>query len=178
MKRFIFFILLSICGIYACTNLNQNVTLDEEGAESGVRIYALKSFITERNSQKIDETSVVLADKVLVDYEDIVTYNIHTHDFTLTDKGKKAILDLENGGIRKAFAVKAQNSVIYTGYFWSSTMSSDCNWAIMDVIDLPSDNKLKVRLGYPNELYKDGILDRRLDKRLFDILKNDNKLVH
>jgi hypothetical protein len=73
--------------------------------------------------------------------------------------------------IRSAFAVKARGSVIYTGYFWSSLMSSDCDWTVMNVIDLQKNNSLQVQLGYPSDLHRGTITDRRGDSRIIDIFR-------
>jgi hypothetical protein len=155
----------------------QSETLTTQNDSNPIAIYQLKSFKTEDKSYKIDESSIVLEENPLVAYKDIVSYSKTGHIFTLTEEGKKAIQILEQSGIRKAFAIKAKNTVVYTGYFWSKIMSSTCDWTIMDVIDLPLKKTLSVELGYPNDLYKGLVPDRRSDNRIFDILKADNKLV-
>jgi hypothetical protein len=175
MRLSIFLIALSL-SVAACKE--QSVSPTTTAADpNAMGIYAVKSFTTVGNSFKIDENTVVLEEKPLVAYKDIVSYSATGHIITLTEDGKNAVQSLEQSGIRKAFAIKANNVVVYTGYFWSSIMSSNCDWTVMDVIDLPSQKTLKVQLGYPSDLYRGTVPDRRSDTRIFDVLRADNKLL-
>jgi hypothetical protein len=168
-------IAFSLC-MTACRE--KTVTAPAPTGANPMAIYALKSFSTVTlNGFKIDESTVVLQDTPLVAYKDIVSYGATSHVMTLTEAGKKAIQNLEQSGIRKAFAIKAKNTVVYTGYFWSSIMSSTCDWTVMDIIDLPTQKTLKVQLGYPSDLFRATVPDRRSDNRIFDILRADNKLL-
>lgn len=141
-----------------------------------ITIYQLKSFEKVANSSQIDESTIVLKDTPLIEYEDIISYSASGNTFILTKKGRKAIENLEQSGIRSAFAIKAKGTVVYTGYFWSSIMSSNCDWTVMNIIDLQKNNSLQVELGYPSDLYHSRIADRRSDTRILDILRKDNKL--
>ena len=176
MRLPIFLIALSLC-MTACREQSVSPTTTSTDPNS-MAIYALKSFTTvAANGFKIDETTAVLEEQPLVAYKDIVSYSATGHIITLTEDGKKAIQNLEQSGIRKAFAIKANNVVVYTGYFWSSIMSSNCDWTVMDIIDLPSQKTLKVQLGYPSDLFRGTVPDRRSDNRIFDVLRADNKLL-
>jgi hypothetical protein len=171
------FLLIALTLFTTACSKKQVVTLPNPTDANPMAIYALKSFSTFGNGFKIDESTAVLEEQPLVAYKDIVSYSATGHIMTLTEDGKKAIQNLEQSGIRKAFAIKAKNTVVYTGYFWSSIMSSTCDWAIMDIIDLPIQKTLKVQLGYPSDLFRGTVPDRRSDNRIFDILRADNKLI-
>jgi hypothetical protein len=175
MKQLCFLIFLAFY-TNACKE-QQSVSPPIQSDANPVAIYQIKSFKTMDNGLRIDESTAVLEENPLVSYKDIVSYSETSHIMTLSEAGKKAIQNLEQSGIRKAFAIKAKNTVVYTGYFWSSIMSSTCDWTIMDIIDLPMAKTLKIQLGYPSDLYRGLVPDRRSDKRIFDILKNDNKLI-
>jgi hypothetical protein len=171
------FLLIALTLYTTACSKKQVVTPPVPTDANPMAIYALKSFSTFGNGFKIDESTAVLEELPLVAYKDIVSYSATGHIMTLTEDGKKVIQNLEQSGIRKAFAIKAKNTVVYTGYFWSSIMSSTCDWAIMDVIDLPIQKTLKVQLGYPSDLFRGTVPDRRSDNRIFDILRADNKLI-
>jgi hypothetical protein len=141
-----------------------------------IAIYQLKSFEKVANSLEIVESTIVLNDTPLVSYKDIISYSQLSNTFILSEKSRKAIQNLEQSGIRTAFAVKAGGTVVYTGYFWSSILSSNCDWTVIDVFKLPKSNDLHVQLGYPSDLYRGTITDRRGDSRILDILRKDNKL--
>jgi hypothetical protein len=141
-----------------------------------ITIYQLASYEKEANSSKIKESTIVLKDIPLISYEDIISYSETGNTFILSEKGRKAIENIEQSGIRSAFAVKARGTVVYTGYFWSSIMSSNCDWTVMNIINLQKSNSLSVELGYPMDLYRGTITDKRGDSRILDVLRKDNKL--
>jgi hypothetical protein len=174
MKRIFNFGVLICALIFGSCHQNTPETLVNSG--DTVEIYLLESF-NKTTGLKIDESTVQLKSTPLIAYSDIVSYDSSKHIFKLTDNGKNVLTNLTQSGIRMAYAVKVKDTVIYTGYFWSSIMSSSCDWGVMDIIDLPLKNEIAVRVGYPGLAAGDVIPDKRNDKRIIDILKSGNKLI-
>jgi hypothetical protein len=88
------------------------------------------------------------------------------------------INQLENSGHRLAFAVTANDSIVYTGYFWASFSSTPCDWVVIDPLAVSSSEILPVRLGYPGLLPEYQIPDKRNAPRIIQIFKDGNKLEH
>jgi hypothetical protein len=171
MKNGLLYILLTMLLSVSCRN-NTPETTSPTG--DTVEIYLLESY-DKTNYLKINESTIVLKSTPLVAYADMVSYDSTNHVLRLTDNGKNAITSLQQSGIRMAFAVKARGAVIYTGYFWSSIMSSNCDWMVIDILDLPTKNQMSVALEYPDPFA--NVVDRRNDKRIIDVFKGDNKLI-
>jgi hypothetical protein len=171
MKNGLLYILLTMLLSVSCRNNTPEIT---SPTGDTVDIYLLDSY-QKKDYLKIDESTIVLKSTPLVAYADIVSYDSTNHVLKVTDIGKNAITSLQQSGIRMAFAVKARGSVIYTGYFWSSIMSSSCDWTVMNILELPTKNQMNVSLEYPDPFA--NVADRRNDKRIIDVFKGDNKLI-
>jgi len=150
---------------------------DNQNKNDGViEFYLLDTFAKIDNSCQIDETTVITESSPLVYYSDILSYDSADYTFELSDRAIDAIENLEHSVIGLAFAVKANNILIYTGYFWPSYSSASCDWIVMDPTMLGIGNKIQVRLGYPGLIQGQIIPDKRNDKRIINILESDNKL--
>jgi len=170
MKRILLLALCtSICGFFL-TGCNKDPLL----SSNGVEIYLLKSFQTLDNSQKINEKSVVLESKPLVNYSDIIFYNTNQYFFKISDRAVDAINNVNHSVKGVAFALTAGGRIVYTGYFWPMFSSASCNWITIDPFMASVTKELRVKLGYPGDW--EGVEDRRNDERLISILKRDNKL--
>jgi hypothetical protein len=170
---FNFLALISALFLSSCRENTPEIVVNSDDA---VAIYLLDSF-SKTTGQKIDESTIQLKSTPLVAYADIVSYDSTKHILKLTDNGKNSIANLTQSGIRMAYAVKAKGTVVYTGYFWSSVMSSSCDWGVMDIVDLPIKNEITVRVGYSGVAVGDNIPDKRNDKRIIDAFKSGNKLI-
>ncbi len=147
----------------------------ETESNGKVEFYLLDSFSTLEKSCQINDTTVTTKSEVLVNYSDIISYDSDNYIFELSDAAVTKIKNLDYSVNGLAFAVKANEELIYTGYFWPGFSSASCAWLVIDPISL-SDGKAEVKLGYPT-LYPDQYIeDKRNDERIIDILKLDNKL--
>jgi len=172
MKKLVFFVVLlsfiltalSGCDKYELSNLS----IDK------AELYLIKSYKRVEYSQDIDERSIELYRRPLVNYSDIISYSASNHYFRFSDRGVKAIKDMKHSVNGVPFALVADGELIYTGYFWPSFSSASCEWITIDPILVLGNNRMRVNLGYPGDF--DGVLDRRNDHRLLEILGRDNKL--
>ena len=143
-----------------------------------VDFYRLSNYKTLPNSRKIIDSTVKISDIKIISYNDILSYNKKTFSFKLSDKTSDYISDWEHNQLYgTAFAVTVDDSVIYTGYFWAGFSSTGCDWVTTDIIDYSNDNNLTINLGYPGLMLGDNIPDKRNDKKILDVFKNDNKLI-
>ena len=148
-------------------------------SDGKVELYLLDSYKTVReHSCQIDETTVKTKANPLISYDDFISYDPITHEFLISDKAAKAIInDTEKSVDLIAFAVKADGNIVYTGYFWPLYLSSTCDWVYIDPILTSFDNKMEVCLGYPGPMPGQAIPDKRNDSRIIKIFKRDHKLV-
>ncbi len=142
-----------------------------------VEFYLLHDFTTVENSCEIDESTIVLNDTALLHYSDIITYNDESFEFEINDESMERIQNIEHWSFGVAFAVMANNSLVYTGYFIPMTSSMGCPWTVINLPILPGESKFQVKIGYPGPPSGIYIPDRRNDPILLEILKNDGKLI-
>jgi len=115
--------------------------------------------------------------KPLVYYSDFISYNSKTYIFVISNDSKDRIQNLEHSVHGIPFALKVDNNLVYTGYFWPSYSSAMCKWIVIDPMRLLISNELKVYLGYPWSQSVVGIPDKRNDNQILDIFRSDNKLI-
>ncbi len=153
----------------------------DEGNSSGkVELYLLETYSRVDDSGlsgQIDETTLVTKDSPLINYADFLSYDSADHSFVISDEAKEAVENLQQSVTGVAFALKANDTLIYSGYFWPSTSSAICDWVVIDPITASMENKLEVRIGYPGPDYAEGTPDRRNDPRIIMIFASDGKLV-
>lgn len=89
---------------------------------------------------------------------------------------KKNKISLKHSVHGIAFAIIANNVIIYSGYFWPSYSSASCDWMVIDPMMLLISNELTVQLDYSPYNLK-LIPDRRNDKRILDIFSSHEKLI-
>ncbi len=143
---------------------------------STVELYLLDSFSTIGHSTQIDETSVVAASVPLLRYSDFISYDSDEYIFKITGSAQQKIDNLEHSTHGIAFAIMADHTLIYTGYFWPSFSSASCDWVVIDPCLSSIGNKLQVRLGYPGYNPAFPIPDKRNDERILRIFRQDHKL--
>ena len=170
MKKLLFFA-FSISFIIACEN--ENISPGH-----GVELYLLKSFDLLQNDKRfqIDESTIITKSSPLIYYSDIQSYDSSNHVFQISENARSRISEMDFPVSGIAFAVKADNKLVYTGYFWPGYSSSSCDWMIIDPTQVEFANEMKVTAGYPGENDKLGIPDKRNDPLIVDILKRDKKL--
>ena len=170
--KFIFLIFgLFVLVTSGCEKNDDNI--DSNGK---VELYMIDSYSRIDNSTQIDENTVITESSPLIYYSDFLSYDSTECIFELSDRATEAIKDLEHSVHGLAFAIKANDILIYTGYFWPGYSSASCDWVVIDPFMTSIGNKIQVRLGYPGLAQGQAIEDKRNDGRIIQILKHDNKL--
>jgi len=175
-KALIYFFSITIFIGLSFTSCKHQEDIDPE--HGNVELYLLESYETIENTYfQIDETTVQTFENPLLSYSDIISYNAKKYTFKLIEEAKDTIKNLNHRVNGLAFAVKANNEVVYTGYFWPGYSSISCAWVVIDPIMINEDNEMIVRLGYPGPVQGMTIPDKRNDPQLLDIFRRDNKLI-
>ncbi len=170
------FVYLSI-GILSVFVWGCELDLERTDSESKVELYLLNSYSKMVDSYQIDEASVLIENSPLISYADLLSYDSLEYAFEISNKAMKAIENLEHSVHGLAFGIKADETLVYTGYFWPSYSSAICDWIVIDPIMASIDNKIIVSLGYPGLLQGMEIPDKRNDSRIIKIFESDNKLI-
>lgn len=174
MKKVLYFIFFS--GIISLISIScESENMDNIG--SMVELYLIEDFETINNSFVINESTVKTKHTPIITYSDFISYNSSNYTFEISDAAKKKIENLEHSVHGIAFALKVDNVVIYTGYFWPSYSSMSCPWIVTDPMRLYSGNNLTISLGYPSLMDGEEIVDRRNDSAILDVFNRDNKLI-
>ncbi len=148
-------------------------TTDPKG---DVAIYLLESFDTLDASFRIDAAGVVTKPEPFIKYSDLLYYNKKNYTFKLSKSAADLLEKSQFSIYGVGFALKANDEILYTGYFWSSLSSASCDWIVIDPISIVN-RKMKVKIGYPNSSFARGVEDKRNNKTLLDIFKRDGKLI-
>ena len=148
-------------------------TVDPKG---DVAIYLLESFDTIDASFRIDEAGVVIKPEPFIKYSDLLYYSKKNHTFKLSKSAADLLENSRFGVYGEGFALKANNEILYTGYFWPAFSSASCDWIVIDPISIIG-RKMKVDIGYPNSSFASEVEDKRNNKILLDIFKRDGKLI-
>lgn len=169
-------LLFSMLGLFflltcGCEKNESNVNSNEK-----IELYLIDTYSKIGYSYQIDENSVVTKNTPLIYYSDFLSYDSTECTFEVSDKAVAAIKNLEHSVHGLPFAIKANDTLIYTGYFWPSYSSASCNWVVIDPIMTSLYQKIQVRLGYPGLIEGQTIQDNRNDERIIRILKLDHKL--
>ncbi len=142
-----------------------------------VDIYLLKYWQKAQDSERImEEKPIELYDEPLISYDEIIFYDQEDQSFKLKGSACQKIIKMDNFGHRVAFAVTANDSIIYTGYFWAAFSSSICDWVVIDPLSVHASDIMPVRLGYPGFLPEFNIPDKRNDPAIIQIFKDSKKL--
>jgi hypothetical protein len=176
MKVFKTLLVLFSISMFVFTSCDKNEN-ENEDVGSKVDLYLIGQFITTDNYGPIDEASVVTSKSPLINYADFISYNKSTYVFEISEHAIETIKNIDPTIDGSAFAIKVDDEIIYTGYFWPGYFSSICNWIVIDPLMLEEENELHVKLGYPETIEGVEIPDKRNDIRIIDVFKKDNKLI-
>jgi hypothetical protein len=176
MKQIFFIIIFSITIGFTISSCQHN---DDVNPNHGVvELYLLELFeTTDKYYFQIDETTVVIEKHPLLEYSDLIAYNSKDYTFKITKHAETKIKNLDHHIHGLAFAIKANNEMIYTGYFWPSYSSASCDWVVIDPYSIGQTNEMQVRLGYAGPGQGVTIPDKRNDPDLLEIFRRDNKLI-
>ncbi len=145
-------------------------------AEGDVELYLLESYQTKDQSCAIVFSSVKINKAPLIAYPDFKSYNSKKHIFKISDAAAEVVKDQEHSVNGIAFAVVANDEVVYTGYFWPGFSSMSCQWIVIDPLMISGDNELSVEKGYPGPMDGEYIPDERNNEQILDIFRRDGKL--
>lgn len=136
-------------------------------------VYPIENFTTEPMSDVIQ--TFTLSEYAIIKDKDILSYNSKDFSFKINHNASKELL-LTTGLYKPyPFAVVLDKEVIYTGYFWPSTLSKSCDWLVSDPILVKTENIFKINLGYPESVVHD-IKDLRSNNRLSSYMRESGRL--
>lgn len=141
-----------------------------------VDLFLIDSYSTIGNTCQIDENTIEIQENPLINYSDFIYYDPDLFEFKISDSAIQRIESLDHSVKGIPFAVLANDSIIYSGYFiplWSST---SCKWTIIHPTILKENPVLRVKLGYPGPSKEFEIIDKRNQQILLEIFRRDNKL--
>lgn len=158
----------------SCEKNDSNPTRDIPGE---VKFYLIDEYETVDETLEIDLATVVLKEDPLLNYSELRAYNARDFFFKLSDGARDIIENMEHsvGGI--AFAVTANEELVYTGYFVPSYSSISMQWIVIDPIFWHFTNRMYVNIGYPGQIEGVEIPDLRNDERILKIFRRDGRLV-
>jgi hypothetical protein len=170
---YLFLALLFVGTLISCDKNESDPTGDIPGE---VKFYLIDAYETVDETPEIDFGTVVLNEDPLLYYSDLKAYNAREFFFKLTDGARDKIENMEHsvGGI--AFAVTADEELVYTGYFVPSYSSISMQWVVIDPTFWHFTNRMYVNLGYPGQVEGVEIPDLRNDERILRIFRRDGKL--
>lgn len=164
-----FLLFIAILFIGSC----EKDTKSEEEIKGNVYFYLLKSYETRKNSTEIILSTAEIADKPLIDYKDIISYNSDLSVYNISKKARELILSLITEVSGPAFAVTIDKKIVYAGYFWPVTSSMSCDWTNIDPLFIDFWDGLKVMPGDNRDKQNPAN-----DSSLIEIFKRDKKLIN
>jgi hypothetical protein len=168
--RYTVFLLLS--AIFIIGSCEKDVKNEEE-IKGNVYFYLLKSYETKNNSSEIITGTAQIADKPLIEYKDIISYNSDLSVYNISKKARGKILSLITDVSGPAFAVTVDKKIVYAGYFWPVTSSLSCDWTNIDPLFIDFWDGLKVMPGDNRDEANPAN-----DSILIEIFKRDKKLIN
>ena len=142
--------------------------------ENDVEIYLLEEYELVKNKCKINDSTIILRNKELINNNDIEYYILSDHKFVLTNNGIEKLKNMSDG---VPFCLTVDREIIYSGFFKPGYSSSSC-WHSVTIDPLSyRDNEIHVRLGYPGTLDDEPIEpDPRENEFLIGTFKKQGKL--
>lgn len=171
---YVYAILISLFCLFGLSNCQKKCDFSE--IEGEVTIHLVDTFELLGLGCQIDEGSVVIDPIPYITYANIKSYDSDDHIFLLDAIVIDKIKEEEYLIHKKAFAVLANDELIYTAYFWSAYSSLSCDWYTADPLMVEYDNGLKVKMGYPGDRPELFSQDKRNDERILCIFERDGKL--
>ena len=142
MRITIFLFVICLC-LLSCKK-------DDGTAGNKVELYLLESYETVAGKCEINASRSVLQSTAIVKNDDVIAYSRTNYQFKLSSA---AIQKIKAFNDRTPFAVSVDKQVIYFGILKPFTSSSSCDNSITMDIDVMTNDKISLRLGYPG-LYR------------------------
>lgn len=155
--------------ILCCLSCNRGNIKSGEAIE----IYVLKSYQTVSGKCQINPSGLVLEDTAVIKNQDILEYSQADYRFTLSETAIKKVKSFHDF---TPFAVVVDKTVIYFGFYKPSISSSSCYNSITMDLDWDTDNKIILRLGYPEQIQGSIIDDQRNNPIIIATLNKQGKL--
>ena len=140
----------------------------------GFAIYLTKGDISPAQMPAL--SYVDMAEKPVISISDIVSYDVNTHEITLTADAFDRISNLVVPVRGTSFVVCVDKKLIYWGAFWTpiSSLSFD-GVTIMKPLGSRDTSVIKLGLGYPGSTFFQGA-DPRINAEVMESLKKAGKL--
>jgi len=136
-------------------------------------IYKLRNIIDIEQLSSINFDTLEFADTPIVKIDDIITYNVHSHEVHLTDSAYKALCKLD---FTSVFAVCCGKEPQYLGVVWNGLWSVSFNGIVIVKPHNYKGKTIRISLGYPSEKFFSGV-DPRSKSVLINSLKQSGKLI-
>lgn len=162
--------LLTTLLILSCVKSEEVEQIDRK-----VELYLLQDYQTIGNTDHIDESSIILNLEPLLMYHDFVYYNAKEFKYVLTEHGKEQLDVIES--YHTAFAVLANEELIYTGYFVPGFSSRGWFWNVIDPISASRSGNCYVNRFVLQSTDRSPYPDKRNDARILDVFRSDGNLV-
>lgn len=142
----------------------------------GFAVYLTKGDIPPAQMPALSHIDI--ADQPVISINDIVSYNVKTHEITLTANTFDRISSLEVPVRGRSFVVCVDRNPIYWGAFWTpiSSMSFD-GVTIMKPLGSQDSKIIKLEAGYPSSSFYRGE-DPRNNAEVMGLLEQAGKLTN
>jgi hypothetical protein len=142
----------------------------------GLAIYLTREDIPPEKMEMLSH--VEIADQPIISLQDIITYNVQTHELKLTDTAFGRISQLEVPVRGKSFLVCVNKAPIYWGAFWTpiSSISFD-GVTIWKPYASQEPKVITLELGYPSSSFYNGE-DPRNNAAVIQSLEQAGKLIN
>ena len=151
----------------------------ERRGRGGFAIYLVDQAITAQEMLQADLGELRLEEAPIISLDDIVAYNLATHEIQLTDSAYEKIGGLAVPVQGAPFVVCVGHERIYGGAFWTSYSSLSYEGIVIDTLPAMADDPdqaLRIELGYPESLELFVGEDPRSHFRIVESLAAANKL--
>jgi hypothetical protein len=125
------------------------------------------------DSDRIVESSVELSDSVLIEDEDIISYDPGLYTFKL--KENIPVFSDPYKLHKLPVAITVDGKLIYTAYFWSMFSRGRCDWVTINYFKYKEYQEIAIIIE-PVRKNADSIIDRRNTDEILTALRKNNKL--
>ena len=176
MRTKFIFAFLIVTFILSCKKENEFIMVPNN---NGFEIYMTVKPHTNNlkvDYSKVDFDTIVLYDKPIIRYQDLISYDTIKHILKLGISHDS--LDFHVAVTGRMFVLTIDKIPIYCGFLWPVTSSIPCNWVYIlephESLDHLNDNEIVI--SFMSTINKEPAKDPRLDKRIIDRLTKDKKI--
>ena len=141
----------------------------------GFAIYLTKDNISPAATTALDQ--VKIADKPIIDENDIISYSAATYEMTLTQEAVNRLTALQVPMSGTVFIASVDKKPVYQGAFWSMA-SSEVFGGVIIMLSVSSQNTISIRFNLEGPFSSHYIgLDPRNDTSILVTLRQAGKLI-